>query len=193
MHNTGIYNEPIGPVDREPDHIVTEANETDALATFSNIELSGDFYNSTRGGLVQGPFGPPSSVSRNLGLTFVNTDITGVISASTATHILPHIEYPIGWDEVNNVPYVNVGHTEDYRYLGEVINVPGVPVNNGVIVVLENSTWNVTGTCYLTSLTIDEDSAIVSSDGSLVKMTIDSETVEIAPGAYTGMIQLSAE
>jgi hypothetical protein len=160
----------------------------DATATFSNIALEGDFFNSMRGD-IGGMFGPPSP--RNLGLTFDNATIVGTISASTAAHILPHIEYPIGWDGM--APFINVGHTEDYKFLGEVTNAPGPAVNNGVLVVLANgSNWTVTGTSYLTSLDVAADAAVTAPAGHTLTMTVDGVPTDIVPGnIYTGAIVLT--
>jgi hypothetical protein len=191
MTNTAIYDEPTGPVVLQPGHDVTIADDTDALANFSNIDLTGDFYNAVRGD-IPGGFG--SSSPRNMALTFVNSDITGVISASTAAHILPHIEPPIGQDEVSGLPYINEGHTEDYKYLGVVTNTPSPAVNNGVIVSLgSDSSWTVTDTCYLTSLTIEAESVVAGLGGAKVNMTIDGVETAIAPGAYSGAIILSVD
>jgi hypothetical protein len=189
MYNTGIYDEPTGPVIPQPGHDVTVADADDALATFSDIELNGDFYNSMRGD-QPGMMGMPPT-PRNLGLTFDNASITGVISASTATHILPHIEYPIGWD--GSAPFINEGHTEDYKYLGEVTNTPSEAVNNGVVVSLNNgSDWTVTGTSYLTKLAIAADATITAPEGYSVVMTVDDTPTLIVPGTtYIGDIVLT--
>ena len=147
--------------------------------------------NAMRGD-VAGPFGPPSP--RNMAITLVSADITGVISASTAAHILPHIEYPIGMDEVTGQPYINEGHEEDYKYLGVVTNTPGPAINNGVIVSLDaDSSWTLTDTCYLTSLTLEEGSVVAGLGGADVTMTVDGVETPIAPGAYSGAIVLSVE
>jgi hypothetical protein len=191
MTNTGIYEEPTGPVTAQPDHDVTVADAEDALATFSNIDLTGDFYNAMRGD-VAGPFGPPSP--RNMAITLINAGITGVISASTAAHLLPHIEYPLGVDGVTGLPYINQGHEEDYKYLGVVTNTPGPVVNNGVIVTLDaNSSWTLTGTCYLSSLSLEKGSIVTGRDGSQVTMTVDGVKTAIAAGAYSGAIELAVE
>jgi hypothetical protein len=187
MYNTGIYNEPTGPVAVQPGHDIYTAGASDSLATFSNIKLKGDFYNGMRGD-IPGPFGPPSP--RNLGLTLDNTWIIGVISSSTTTHLLPHIEYPIGWD--GSAPFVNVGHTEDYKMLGEVTNTPSEAVNNGVIVFLTNgSKWIVKGTSYLTTLTIDSTSALMAPWGHTLAMTVDGTPTTIGEGSWTGAIVLT--
>lgn len=188
MYNTGIYDEPTGPIAVQPGHDIYTVGATDAVATFSNIKLKGDFYNSMRGD-IGGMFGPPSP--RNMGLTFDNAWITGVISSSTATHVLPHIEYPIGWD--GSAPFVNVGHTEDYKMLGEVTNTPSQAINNGVIVSLTNgSKWMVDGTCYLTKLDIAADATVTAPVGKSVSMTVNGLPTEIIPGnTYTGVIMLT--
>jgi hypothetical protein len=191
MSNTGIYEEPTGPATPQPDHDVTVADDTDALATFSDIDLTGDFYNAMRGD-VAGPFGPPSP--RNMALTFVNADITGVISASTAEHPLSTIEYPIGVDEVTGLPFINEGHEKDYKYLGVVTNTPSKAINNGVIVSLDaDSSWTLTDTCHLTSLTLEEGSVVAGLGGAEVTMTVDGVERAIAPGAYSGAIVLAVE
>jgi hypothetical protein len=127
-----------------------------------------------------------------MALTFVNADVTGVISAATAAHILPHIEYPVDVDPVTGLPYVNEGHEEDYKYLGVVTNTPSPAVNNGVIVSLDaDSSWTLTGTCYLTSLTLEAGSVVAGQGGAQVTMTVDGVETPIAPGAYSGAIVLT--
>lgn len=86
MTNTGVYHEPVGPAAPDATHNKYVADSTDAVVFFYDITLEGDFHNSTRGGIVQGPFGPPSSASKNMQLTFNDSAITGVISSSTAVH-----------------------------------------------------------------------------------------------------------
>jgi hypothetical protein len=105
-----------------------------------------------------------------VGLTFEDASITGVISATTAHNLLSPIEYPIGMGGV-----INEGHVYDYKYLGVVTNTASPGLNNGVIVSLMDSTWTVTGMCHLTSLTIDEGSAIVTESGG----------APTAPGLHT--------
>ncbi|MGD9364373.1 MAG: hypothetical protein PVH87_01670 [Desulfobacteraceae bacterium] len=173
MTNTGVYEEPTGDVEPQAGHDLTVADDSDALATFANITLNGDFYNGMRGD-IPGPFGPPSP--RNLGLTFVNADINGVITASETHH------------------HISTITAEAYDELGEVTNTPGPAVNNGVIVALTAaSTWTVSDTCYLTGLTIDADSVVQAPAGQGVTMTVDGIETDIAPGTYTGAIVLVVE
>ena len=109
-------------------------------------------------------------------LTFDKSNITGMISASAA-------KYAEG---------VTVIDASNYHQLGTVPNVAGAAVNNGAIVSLKNgSTWAVTGTCYLTGLTLDATSAVSAASGHTVAMTVDGVATDIAPGkTYTGAIAL---
>jgi flagellar basal body rod protein FlgF len=73
-----------------------------------------------------------------------------------------------------------------------VIDTPRTAVNNGVIVTLTNgSRWTVTGTSYLTSLTIDEGSTITAPKGNKVTMMVDGVVKTIEPGGYKGKIVLT--
>ena len=63
--------------------------------------------------------------------------------------------------------------------LGEVVNTAQPVVNNGVIVTLKNgSVWNVAGTSYLSSLTIEEGCSVVGT------LTVDGKDTEAVPGTY---------
>ncbi len=103
-----------------------------------------------------------------MGLTFDNATITGIISASKALHRVEKVS------------------KENCEELGEVLNTAQPVVNNGVIVTLKNgSVWNVAGTSYLSSLTIEEGSAVVGT------LSVNGEEVEAVPGTYTGAITLT--
>ena len=66
-------------------------------------------------------------------------------------------------------------------------------INNGVIVSLASGgTWTVTGTSYLTSLSLDATSAVAVPPGGQVTVTVDGAATAIKPGAsYTGAIVLT--
>jgi hypothetical protein len=173
MLNTGVYEEFPPPVkDRSFD--VTTPNKSDVIATFVNIALKGDFYNAgaRRGGLamVGGSSGPSG---KNLVLNLQNAKIAGVVTSSTARHAKDTIT------------------AADYLLLGEVTNTPSAAINNGVIVSLTGSTWTVTGTSYLTNLTLGKDSAVVAPDGHKLTMTVDGAPREIKAGTYKGKIVLT--
>lgn len=165
----------------------------DVIASFSNMTINGSFYNATtvvKGDTGpafempmppgadpngpppgEGPGGPGGSIVQNLELTFVSTEVTGVITGSKAVH---------------NVPRVDKFNCEE---LGEVNNTPQEIVNNGVIVNLDkNSVWTVTGTSYLSALTIAEGAVIAAPAGKAVSMMVDGASVAPNAGAYTGKI-----
>ena len=82
--------------------------------------------------------------------------------------------------------------SRDALYLGDLINRPVPAVNNGVLVTLKHGTvWTVTGTSYLTGLTI-EHARIAAPGGQKVEMTVNGVPVEIkSDGTYSGDVVLS--
>jgi len=195
MSITNIYHEPEDPV-KAKDFDVTAVNESDMVGAFANITLKGDFYNGFPGGKssgmpegMQGPEAPPGSEGGapggggggmrrtasglNMVLNFENSVITGVITASRARHAKPVIT------------------PEDYLLLGEVTNTPSPAVNNGVIVNLAGSTWTVTGTSYLTAMTMVDGAAVTAPKGYKVTMTVDGSEKAIDAGSYRGHIVLT--
>jgi hypothetical protein len=126
------------------------------------MHLHGDLYNGLR-------------AAKNLVLDLDDSSISGVISSSTARHRTSTIT------------------AADYKQLGEVTNTPGPAVNNGVVVTLAgHSTWSVTGTSYLTHLTVGANAGVVGANGRHVQMTVDGVPTAISPGhTYTGAVTLS--
>lgn len=126
------------------------------------------------GGMPGGGMG--GGGGKNMVLTFNNASITGIISASEAHHL----------KRVINV------NQEDYKLFGVVNNTAHEAINNGVIVSLTNkSNWIVTGTSYLTSLTIDAGSNVTALSGYSVTMTVDGVKKSIGAGTYKGQITLT--
>ncbi|TDU03141.1 hypothetical protein EDD99_1558 [Streptomyces sp. 846.5] len=162
--NTGVYYEPTTAATKDASFDPTTAHSTDAVASFTDIRLKGDFYNGMRGGL-------------NLVLTFTRSQVEGTISATTTKH---HID-TIGADQ--------------YLQLGEVTNTTAAGVNNGVIVTLATgSRWTVTGTSYLTRLTLAADATVTGPRGRKVTMTVDGVTTAITAGSsYSGAIVIAAQ
>lgn len=123
-----------------------------------------------------GPGGGAASASgKNLILKFEKSNITGVITASAAKHAKDTLT------------------SADVLLVSEVKNTPGPAVNNGVIVNLVNSTWTVTGTSYLTSLTIGDGSSVTAPKGSKLTMTVDGVAKPVKTGGYTGAIVLTVK
>lgn len=175
------YVEPAGPAVPDATHDIYTAGANDAWANFENIAVEGDFYNGALGGIKAGGFGPPSSVSRNLVVSFDDAFVTGMITSSYATHA-PYTTIQPPYFYAYAVP-------GDYKHLGEVTNTPQPAVNNGVFVVLyDNSRWMPTGTCYLTGLYIGGNARVLGWMGRPLTMTVDGVETPIVPGQYTGDI-----
>lgn len=172
--NTGVYVEPTGdPVPVATTEDLTSVHDEDAVATFTDIHLDGDFYNGLRGNNPAGPFGPGLAY-KNMVLTFEDSTVSGVISASTTQHLD---------DEIT---------ADEYELLGQVTNTASPVVNNGVIVdLVGDSAWTVEGSSYLSSLTIGTDATIDGVDGRTVTMTVDGVATPITPGTYTGNVVLT--
>jgi len=199
MGIAAIYREPSDP-EKAKDFDVTSVNKSDVTAAFSNIALKGDIYNgfpggsnNVKGGGMAGgaPGGMPggaaddsggapsggmpgdNALGKNLVLKLDNSSITGIITASRARHAKATIT------------------SEDYLLLGEVTNRPCAAVNNGVILTLNGSAWTVTGTSYLTSLTIGDGSTITAPEGCKISMTVDGAAKAIKAGTYKGNIVIT--
>jgi hypothetical protein len=144
----------------------TTSTEGAATANFSNIHLKGDFYNSAGWGRLTDKL--------NMVLNLNKSSVTGVISASEAHHPTPKIT------------------KENFKDFHSFTDTARPAVNNGVIVNLTNgSKWIVTGTSYLTSLSIAEDSAVAAPEGSKMEMTVNGVKKEIKAGKYSGKIALT--
>ena len=194
---SNAYVEPTtDPVDDTLKDPTVAQDGVDALVNLANITLRGDLYNALRGGeLMQQPmpWDPPGtpptlvSVSKNLVVNLSNTKLTGVVSASTATHA-PHTTIQPPYFYGYAVP-------GDYKFLGVVTNTVDEALNNGVIVsLMDRSKWTVKSTCFLSSLTVDATSSIVPLFGYTLTMYDDGVATAIVPGiTYTGTIELSVE
>ncbi|MFG2936887.1 hypothetical protein [Streptomyces sp. NPDC048282] len=162
MMNVGVYTEPTTDPTKNSSFDVTAVHSTDGAATFSSIKLKGDFYNGMRGG-------------KNMVLTFEGSTVEGVISATRTKHRVSSID------------------SSTFYELGIVTNTAQAAVNNGVVVQLNSgSAWTVTGTSYLTSLTLAADAAVKAPRGKSVKLTVDGTATALTAGAsYTGALVLT--
>lgn len=162
MLNTGVYTEPTTDPTKDSAFDVTAAHSTDGAAGFTSIKLKGDFYNGMRKG-------------KNMVLTFEDTTVEGVISATRTKHRVSTID------------------ASTFYELGIVTNTVQPAVNNGVVVSLgSGSTWTVTGTSYVTSLAIAADAAVKAPRGKTLTVTVDGTATAVTPGrTYTGAITLT--
>lgn len=179
MANTGVYREPTTPPTKVAGFDLAAQQATDMVARFSNIRLKGNFYNAIRSKMLGGGFGPegpskepPVPSGANLVLGFDRAELTGVITASTARHLQATIT------------------AADYQQLGRVRNTPAPAVNNGVIVALEQSTWTVTGTSYLTRLTIGPGAQVRAAAGRRLVLKVDGVVTPLKEGSYQGALVL---
>ena len=137
--------------------------------------LVGDIYNAHQ------------FTSKNLVLTFDNSEITGVISSGWVEHEVDGVDRYIAYGDD---PIVGEdGLTYGYReHLGRVACYASETVNNGVIVTLKNgAVWNVTETSYVSVLNVDETSAvngvITVLDNGIIKVEPAQGSGEAAPAA----------
>jgi hypothetical protein len=189
---------PIGADVPIPGRDLTVADPTtDFFMTVSNMEVNGDFYNSTTdlrancienvpmsdmpGMSAEGPSDSGGDAEedqqgvKNLDLKFVNAKVNGVISAATAA-------YKDG---------VVIIDASNYGELSSVTQTAHEPVNNGVIVSLDKkSVWTVAGTSYLTSLTVAKGAVIKAQRGKTLTMMVDGVQTPINAGTYKGKIAI---
>lgn len=134
------------------------------VATFSNVDLEGDFWN---GRMAQG----------GMELTFENARVSGRIFTSTTA------------PASGKAPV-----RATYREIGDVTNtaVPASKPNAMVVRLGEATRWTVTGTSYLSSLTIAPGASIEGSAGA-VALTVNGRQRPIRPGTYTGRVMLSVQ
>jgi hypothetical protein len=174
MLSSGVYHEPAGAPVRAEGFDVATPSVRDVRAEFSDIALEGDFFNGFRDGT--GGYGAGRKpTGKNLVLDFKRARLAGLITATSVRHARDTIG------------------AADYRLLGEVSNTPSAAINNGVVVSLLRSNWTVTGTCYLTALSLDAESTIAGRRGAPVSMTVDGQPVAIRPGQYRGHIVLGPD
>lgn len=158
-----------------------EAGEGSVYATFSNMELNGNIYNASGweieraadslagDGNYDNEVGGGASSAADLSLVLDNVQYNGVVSTTEAYHNQSVISH------------------KDYDQLGVVNNTVCIPENAGIIVKLRNHTvWNVTGTGYVTSLTVDETSSMGDA-----KVFVNGEEIIVEAGkTYTGVIRI---
>jgi hypothetical protein len=169
MSAAGFYEEPTTAPEPIEGFDNTSADGA-ATANFSNIDLTGDFYNSVGWGKLTDKL--------NMAINLDSASINGVISASESHH---------------PVSRITVDNNENFHL---ITDTPRPAVNNGVIVNLAGgSAWKVTGTSYLTKLVLDGSSSVTAArEGSAVTMTVGGVETAIVPGStYAGAIVVSVE
>lgn len=148
-----------------------EEETTAAQANFKDVDVDGDIYNSVY------------NINQDLDVTFDDSEITGVISSSNANHVDEDGTVIAGGTVVDQ-------STDDdaYLYAGRIENTASEAVNNDVNLDLTDTTWTVTGTSYVSELTLDEDSEIVPEYGYELTATVDGEPVSLDAGTYEDVV-----
>ncbi len=141
----------------------------DLSATFRNVTLKGDFYNSL-------------TSQSAMNLTFEKATVIGAICTARGEHgVGPHGEKLVMQDS-----------SELHDLIGdEKETCAQTNDSHGATVALQSgSRWIVTRTSYLTGLTIGDGSSIAAPAGSTVTMTVDGLKKPAVAGSYQGKIVL---
>lgn len=113
---------------------------------------------------------------KNLVLNLKSTTLEGVVSSATQHYR-------------DGIQFLEETIREE---LSNVTQTPAPTVNNGVIVSLDgDSTWVVTGTSYITSLTLAEGAKVVAPAGKALKLTVDGKDTTLSAGTVTGKLVLT--
>ncbi len=179
------FDDSIAPKDEN--HDVTEAKNWGPASTmwtsgteYYYNEVVDAYFEDCTGetALVGDIFNGHQFTSKNLVVTFDNTEITGIISSGWTEHEVDGVDRYVAYGED---PIVGEdGLTYGYReHLGRVTCTAAETVNNGVIVTLTNgSVWNVTETSYVSVLNVDETSTVNG-----VITVLDSGILMVEPAA----------
>lgn len=171
-------------------NVSSAAANRDVFAHFSNMELNGDCFNACgyRGHISRadyekaseepGGFNPfaasPKDSARNLEIVLENVRYHGAMSTAEGHHI----------DRLEGNRWLSPVPLSKWYNIAFLECIPEKPYQAGLIVkLIKGSVWNVTRTCYLTSLTVDETSALNG------RVFVNGQAVTVQPNVtYTGMI-----
>ncbi|WP_300680958.1 Ig-like domain-containing protein [Nocardioides sp.] len=149
----------------------TSVTQTASDASLANASLTARTNANLTGTSVKGDFFNGVTTAKNLVVTLNDSTVKGRISSTKAVHA----------GTVNEA---------NYDRIGMVTNTVQAPVNAGVIASLtKGSTWTVTGTSYLTSLSVDATSTLRGVGGKAVTITQGSMTytpAQLAGQTITG-------
>ena len=185
---------------------------TDLCVTFRDMELNGDLYNATVNAVGVGSYNPNPMPPMEMPADGEMPEMPpmdppgdGEDFVPPAFESVPSTKYPINLAvSLEHVQYAGVISAAQCRHnvqtisraclqeLGQVTNIPGPVVNNGVIVRLDSdSVWTVTGTCYLSALEVADGAVLRTADGQLPALTVDGVQVPLTCGKYRGDIRLN--
>lgn len=169
----------------------------DCVFTFSNMNLIGNFYNSTHNLHLElgGQAGASASIPFHGMFDHMKPDFD--LSEAPPEVLFPDLEDRGPKNlEINLKKAYLEGvassatekHRDDLEYIDEstrlelsnVVQTPAPTVNNGVIVNLDSfSTWMVTDTSYISALSYEKGSIIKAFGGKKVVLTVDEKEIEL--------------
>lgn len=194
--------------------------EFDVLVELTDMEVAGDFYNSTTelhmerdavrsspeeafrcfGGLFDMPKDGLPPTDEPPGTAETRDEYTYDSLQRGAKNVVVEMKRSRVEGVISSASFAyREGLTEitaaNRTELSNITQKAAPTVNNGVIVRMDkDSTWYVTGTSYLTSLELAEASLIRGKGGKRVVMTVDGAETPIVQGRrYTGRIVLTLE
>lgn len=189
--------------------------EQDVIMNLSNMDVEGDFYNSTTDfhlekTCVRGESPVTKPTFGGLYLTPVRED--GSAQPEQGPEAIAWLEHdaelrgPKNLElNLKNVRLEGVVSSARAEYrqgltqitestrleLSNITQSAAPTVNNGVIVSIDSeSTWIVTGTSYITGLRIEPGALIKAKSGFVLRISVNGTQVPIQPGDYMGKIVL---
>ena len=213
--NVSAFHVPVGVEDTAmPERDLSTVSPTeDVTLNFIDCQLEGNLYNSTTnirayrnneigtmgefhdtiigirrrpdGGADNGAMMEPVRARhngddlrgpKNMGVNLKGSQITGIISSA-------------GQAYREGLTRIDESNREE---LANVTQWAAPTVNNGVVVSLDSgSAWTLTGTCYITGLTLADGAVLKAAGGKRLSMTVDGVETPVQSGAYIGKIVLS--
>lgn len=141
----------------------------DLQATFKNVTLTGDFYNSL------------TSLSA-MNLSFENAQINGAICTATAEHAVGPKGEKLVMQDATDLYYL-IG--EEKETCAETQDAHGASATLDA-----RSSWVVAKTSYLTSLNLAPGAKISAPKGQTLLMRVNGSSTPLKPGHYQGKITL---
>ena len=184
------YTVPFGSYE---EYLAAESNGDGGLTSMSikNSALEGNIYNS-----VGSQTGSQTAFKNDtIAVSLEDSELTGVVSSAYAAHCTEDGTLLTGTITVDS--YGREG-TYDYLTIGRVRNFAAPTVNNPVTLTLKDSTWEVTGLSYVSSLTVDDSSVIVGDvyqNGKKIELkagTYEDVVAVPAGAAYDGTVAMGA-
>ena len=213
--NVSAFHVPVGVEDTAmPERDLSTVSPTeDVTLNFIDCQLEGNLYNSTTnirayrnneigtmgefhdtiigirrrpdGGADNGAMMEPVRAlhngddlrgPKNMGVNLKGSQITGIIRSA-------------GQAYREGLTRIDESNREE---LSNVTQWAAPTVNNGVVVSLDSgSAWTLTGTCYITGLTLADGAVLKAAGGKRLSMTVDGVETPVQSGAYIGKIVLS--